>query len=210
MRLSDMDNPVWNALGKLTDLVILTLLWLVSSAPVVTAGAATAALYDVAFQMAENREGYIVRSFFGSLRKNWKRGTAVWLFTVVLGILLASDFYVYSHMEQRIRTVFLTAGVLLALIYLMTLLYAFPLLARREAAPGIVLAEAFVLAVRNMGWTFFMLTIAASIVALGIFVLAPVLLIGAGLTAYIQVKILRMIPDFGKGMGEKDVISENE
>lgn len=58
-KLFHLDNPVWIFLGKLTDMVILTILWGAFCIPLVTVGASTAALYDVSLKLAENQEGYI-------------------------------------------------------------------------------------------------------------------------------------------------------
>ena len=45
--LFNYDNPVWRFIGKLGDLVLLNLLWLICCIPVFTAGAATTAVYYV-------------------------------------------------------------------------------------------------------------------------------------------------------------------
>ena len=39
------DNPVWRFIGKLGDLIILNILWIVCSIPVFTAGASATAVY---------------------------------------------------------------------------------------------------------------------------------------------------------------------
>ena len=39
------DNPIWRFMGRLGDMIVLNLLWLVCSIPVVTIGASTTALY---------------------------------------------------------------------------------------------------------------------------------------------------------------------
>lgn len=187
------DNPVWNFLGKLADMVFLTALWLTASIPVVTIGASTAALYDVSLRLAENQEGYIAKAFFRSFRKNWKQATALWLLAVCVGIFLLSDFYVYSHMSQGPGIVLLTASVILAVIYLMVIVYAFPLLTRMDADLKSILAASFVLALKNLGWTIFMLVAAAGFLAVGLFVLAPLLIISVGATAYLHSKILHMV-----------------
>ncbi len=192
-RIFNLDNPVWNFLGKLTDMIVLTVLWVTVSIPVITAGASTAALYDISLQLAENQEGYIVRSFFRSFKKNWKKSTAVWMGTVCIGMFLLSDFYVYSHMEQSFGVILLTSSILLAVICLMTLLYVFPLIVRGNMNLRSVLITAFMLALKNLGWTIFMLVAAAGILAIGVFVMAPLLIIGVGLTAYLHAKILHMI-----------------
>ena len=43
--LFNYDNPVWRFIGKLGDLIILNVLWLITSIPIVTIGASTTALY---------------------------------------------------------------------------------------------------------------------------------------------------------------------
>lgn len=68
-KLFNLENPVWNFLGKLVDMMILTGLWLICCIPVVTIGASTTALYSVTLKMAENKEGYIVSSFSVHLKK---------------------------------------------------------------------------------------------------------------------------------------------
>lgn len=43
--LFNYDNPIWRFIGKLADLMILNLLWIICSLPVFTIGASTTALY---------------------------------------------------------------------------------------------------------------------------------------------------------------------
>lgn len=143
--------------------------------------------------MAKNEEGYIVRSFIASFKRNWKKSTAVWLMTIGIGCLLLSDFYVYAHMERRIGVLLLTSTALLTAVYLMMLIYAFPLMVRWDKDLKTILAAAFVLALKNPRWTIFMLVAAAGIVAVGVFVMAPFLIISAGLIAYLHGKILYML-----------------
>lgn len=189
-KLFHLDNPVWIFLGKLTDMVILTILWGAFCIPLVTVGASTAALYDVSLKLAENQEGYIVSSFFRSFRKNWKQGTAAWLAALLFGAFLISDFYLYSQIEGQAGVVLLASAGMLGIIYLMILVYVFPFIALYNMDIRHLFALAFVTALKNPGWTILMLVAAAGIAAVGIFVMAPVLMIGAGLTAYIHAKII--------------------
>ena len=66
-RLFDLENPFWSFMGKLTDMMILTVVWFVCCLPVVTAGAATTALYYVLMKLSVNREGYVLKDFFKKL-----------------------------------------------------------------------------------------------------------------------------------------------
>lgn len=192
-KLFSMDNPVWIFLGKLVDMVVLTGLWLVCSLPVITVGASTAALYDVTLKLSENKEGYIFSSFFRSFRDNFKQGTIIGVAALLLGVFLASDLYVYYHMHNRAGTVLFTVFAILTLFYGITLMYLFPLIARCRNDLKHLLVMAFVTAVKNPGWTLLMAVSAICIFALGVFVMAPLLILGVGLTAYIQAKILNFV-----------------
>ena len=192
-KLFNLENPVWNFLGKLVDMVILTGLWLICCIPVVTIGASTTALYAVTLKMTENKEGYIVPSFFHAFRDNLKQSTIAWGVMAAIGIFLISDLYVYYHMERKAGVVLLTVFGILTLVYLTTVTYLFPLLARCHTDLKHLAVMAFVMALKNPGWTVFMLVVMASILAIGVFVMAPLLIIGVGLAAYLNSKIFNMI-----------------
>ena len=50
----NMDNGLFRALGKLADLMILNILFLVCSLPIFTIGASFTAMYYVTLKLAEN------------------------------------------------------------------------------------------------------------------------------------------------------------
>ena len=69
--LFNYDNPVWRFIGKLGDLIILNVLWLITSIPIVTIGASTTALYYVTLKLVRDEDGYTIRSFFKSFKENF-------------------------------------------------------------------------------------------------------------------------------------------
>ena len=52
-----MDNGFFRTLGKLADLMILNILFIVCSIPIFTIGASLTAMYYVTLKMAENEDG---------------------------------------------------------------------------------------------------------------------------------------------------------
>lgn len=66
------DNPVWRFIGKLGDLIILNILWIVCSIPVFTAGASTTAVYYVTLKLVRDEDDSTIRSFFRSFKSNFK------------------------------------------------------------------------------------------------------------------------------------------
>lgn len=56
-------NPVIRGLTKLADLMWLNALFIITSLPVITIGAATAALYYESMRVVQGEESYITKDF---------------------------------------------------------------------------------------------------------------------------------------------------
>lgn len=191
--LFNVENPVWVFMGKLVDMLILSGLWVICSLPVVTIGASTAALYYVTLKLANNEEGYTVRSFFHAFKENLIPGIPLGIGALAVGIFLGGDIYMYSQLDGKMGIVLLWAVIVLLAVYLMTLVWLFPLMARCKTDWKHLLVMAFVMSIKNFGWTLLMLVSAACLFALGLFVMAPLLVVAIGGTAYIHSKILNML-----------------
>lgn len=130
MNFFNMESPVFRALGKLADLTILNVVFLICCLPIVTIGASLTALNYVTLKMAEGEEGYIIRSFFKSFRQNFVQSTLMWLITLAVGLVLGLDFFIVNGVSDVLLK---TCRVLLfaaAFIYLMIFTYLFALQAR--------------------------------------------------------------------------------
>jgi len=191
--LFQMENPVWVFMGKLVDMFVLTMLWILTSLPIITIGASTVALYYVTLNLANDEEGYIVRSFFRAFRDNFRQGIFAGIWMMAVGIFLGCDIYMYYHMDGSVGMIMFWASIILTVVYTMTMIYLFPLIARCKTDLKHLFAMAFVMAIKNFGWTLFMIVIALCLFLIGIFVMAPLLVIAAGLIVYIHSKVLNML-----------------
>ena len=70
--LFHMDNPVINCLNKLVDCFVLSLCWIAASLPIITIGASCGALYRTVCRSIRRDEGYPLRMFWETYRKNLK------------------------------------------------------------------------------------------------------------------------------------------
>ena len=147
--LFNIENPVWVFMGKLVDMLILSGLWVICSLPVVTIGASTAALYYVTLKLANNEEGYTVRSFFRAFKENLIPGIPMGIGALAVGIFLTCDLYAYYHIDGQIGVVLLWASIVLAAVYLMTLVWLFPLMARCKTDWKHLLVMSFVMSIKN-------------------------------------------------------------
>lgn len=70
----NMDNSLWRFLGRLADVMILNIVFLITCLPVVTIGAAWTSLSYVTLKMSRDEESYIVKSYFKAFRQNFRQG----------------------------------------------------------------------------------------------------------------------------------------
>ncbi len=125
------DSKLYKFMTKLTELFILNIMWLVFSLPIVTLGISTIAAYTVALRMAEDEEGYIAKDFLKAFKANWKQGIPMSFITIICAWAVYLDFQVYNAATQN-AFVFLLIGVVSAYIFVFSLLYVYPLLARYD------------------------------------------------------------------------------
>ena len=153
----NLDGPLFTALNKLSDLIILNLLFIVCSLPIVTAGASLTALSYVTLKIREGEEGYVTRSFFKSFKQNFRQATLIWLILLAAALIMFLDFRIMRSYEGTLGTVIRVSVYLGVLVWCMLLIYVFPLLARFENTIGQTLQNALLLAIANAPKTLIML-----------------------------------------------------
>lgn len=191
--LFSIDNPIWNFIGKLVDMLLLTCLWIIGSLPVITIGASTAALYTVAWKLSENKEGYLIRQFFHAFRKNFKRGTVIELIIVLAGVVLITDIRIAFYIDGLWGKMMFWALLVLGIIAVLTATLLIPLSVRTDVNVQKLLTAAFVLSLKHLGWTVFMSVSTVCLISLAVFVMAPLCILVPALTAYLHSKILNFI-----------------
>ena len=115
-----------SGLSIAADLLVLNLLALLCSLPVVTFGAAVAAMNDVCLQIARQEGSSVVRGYFRSFRKNFKGGLFLGLVFLATAVLLYFDYLAALTYVPPFRIVIAA----LAILALAVFEYAFALLSR--------------------------------------------------------------------------------
>lgn len=202
-KLFRMDSPLMRFLTKIADLMVLNILFCVTSIPLITIGASWTALYSVTLKMVRDEEGSVSRSYFRSFRQNFRQATLLWLGVLVVLALLVLDIRVLNGMAGGTAPGLLRVGVeILALLGIMMLQYLFPSLARFEASLADTLKNACMMALAYLPKTALMTAAAVGAVwitlinnttiAVGLMVWP---LIGFSLMAFGNSGILRKIFD---------------
>jgi len=127
-------------------------MWLLFSIPVITIGASTVAAMSVSLKMADDEEGYIGRSFLKAFKENWKQGTVLWIITVIASYAIYLDFQLFNAVEGN-PIMFLIIGILSCFVVVLSLLYAYPLVARYENTLIKTIQNSFEISRRYFGRT---------------------------------------------------------
>lgn len=116
--------------AKVNNLFLLNILWLIFSIPILTMGASTSAVYYVTLKMVKNEEGYIIKDFWYAFRQNLKQGIIIELVLLVGGVILLGDIWYFLHLGNIFGYIFAGIFSIGLTIYVLTLIFIFPLLAK--------------------------------------------------------------------------------
>lgn len=131
MALLSMDSKFMKFMDQFVDLLLLNLLWLVFSLPLFTVGAATAAASTLIFKELEGEPVPLVRAFWREFRRNFRRGTGLWLANAVALYALYLDAQLLGQSDDPSLVLLIVSIVSYAFVFL-AFLYAYPLTARYE------------------------------------------------------------------------------
>lgn len=189
-------------MGRVADLMILNVVFIICCIPIVTIGPAMTAMNYVTLKMARNEESYIIKSFFKSFKQNLKQGLIIGIIMLVAGCLLITDFIIMRNFDSGFMQVVKYGLGMVAFIYLMVLLYIFPLLSKFDNTLKNTFKNSVLMSIRHLPSTIAMMLI--TYVPIGATLLIPIVLvygaivwimIGCSLIAFINAKFFVKIFD---------------
>ena len=174
MNIFEEGSPFQRFLNRTADLLILNLVALLMCLPVITIGASLTAMHYVLLKMVRGEEGYIVKSYFRSFKRNFVQATALWLIFLVVWSLMGSNLYMIIRGSGR-YPIWLPSSMLVgALLLIMIMIYTFAMLSRFDAGVFHTLINAVMLTFGEMPRSLEMLVI--TIVPPAAFFLSSILL----------------------------------
>ena len=188
------DTPVLLMLAKACNIILLTLVWAVCCAPVVTIGAATTVLYTVMWRISAGQDVRVIREFWDAMRTNWKVATASWGIMLLVGLLLAGNMVALSGVQAlpALLTLMKGAAGLVLISYLIVLHYLFAGIAKYYVTISQAFKNAWLWGMASLPRTLVLFCLSAVSVILVYFLewLSIVLL---AYTIYLQAVILNHI-----------------
>ncbi|SFG34471.1 YesL family protein [Oribacterium sp. WCC10] len=206
------DNPIWRFVGRLGDMIMLNVLWIVCSLPVFTIGASTTALYYCTLKIVRNEDYGDIKMFFKSFRLNFKQATVIWIPMLIAACVLVFDFNFFGHVMAEagaMRIILQALTIAIMVLWLFLFLYVWPVLSRFDNTVKNTVKNAVYMSVRYLGSTFAMLISDVIVIVFAYICLfyagwitAFVLLMGYPLLAWINSTMLEHI--FEKYMPKED------
>lgn len=150
--LLNPENSLMIVMGQITDVIFLSLFWVVLCLPVVTAGPATAALYDAAVRCFRWGDRHPWQRFFRSFRQNLAVGIPSSVLWAVCFLLLGKGMITLWNgaVAGSVAWPVFSGAALAAVLALGVLSVLFPLLSRFETGFGPLVKNTVLIALGNM------------------------------------------------------------
>lgn len=200
-RIFNPENFLFRFTGRVLDILVLSILWLVCSLPVVTIGPASAALYYSCAKCLRRKEPAPYRNFLSAFRQNLKTGIAATVVFLLLALVLDVG---YVFLAATGSDLFRVAYLVLMLVPAAVISCAFPLLSRFTYTVGGLLANSLRLTFRHLPRTLAAgaLTAAAVVLTLSLWY-CGVMLVTPALCALLSTFLLE--PVFRKYTPEEEL-----
>ena len=130
-QLFDPDSWIMGILSEIADLMIVNVLWILTSIPIFTIGASTTALYAVAKTPGSKRyASSVVKNYFSAFRRNFRSATLTFLILLVpMALALCNIFLLLFGLLEGNLISYVICG-LSAFLFVFIWDYVFPLIAK--------------------------------------------------------------------------------
>lgn len=168
LNLLSPNSPLGRWLAFLLDAILIGLAWAICSLPVVTMGAANAALCRVALNWMRTRDGCTLTDFFRAFRGNFRKATAIWLVLLPLLALLLLNGYLVWFTELQLPAFLQWMFFVEAAVWMAWADYSFMLQAVFENTVGRTLGNAIRFVAGNLATTVLLLVIECAAIFLSL------------------------------------------
>ena len=151
------DNKFFEALGKISNTVILNLLCIVSCIPIITIGASVTATYFVAMQIVKDEESYIIKEFIKRFKENFIISTKIWIIMMIIGGVLCFDFYISKLViNEYMRIILQFILLMISIIFAFSITYVFPIASKFENTVKNTMINSILISIQHLPHTIVM------------------------------------------------------
>ena len=139
------ENPLMITMNQITDCIFLSLFWFLCCLPLVTAGAATAAMYNAVYHCFRKGDKHPWHRYFRSFRSNLKGSlvSSVTFLLIAAGLTRGGVFLWNQAVYGNISWAIFAAGGFLIFVAVGILSILFPMHSRFENSTAVTWANTF-------------------------------------------------------------------
>ncbi|MBO5665890.1 MAG: YesL family protein [Firmicutes bacterium] len=141
-------SKFYRLMTLVTNLMLLNLLWLLTSLPLFTIGASLSAMYHVCIQYVTRQDDSLMKIYFKAFKENFKQATLVWIPVSLIGCVIVAEWFYLSNTETGAAW-WLAFIVLTGLFFLVSGMI-FPMIARYRNTTKAIILNSINLSVRNL------------------------------------------------------------
>lgn len=190
MKFFSYDSKFSQIMLKICAACCLNTVWFVCCLPIFTIGASTAALFRVTLKLARDENPRIIVEFIKGFRDNFKQATVLWLIMLAMGCVLGADGYIMYHLYQSFTGplgIICTLGLALiigaSVVYVIVLMYLFPLVATVKNTNFNMLKNSLLIGIHFLFCTILMFAIYFAMFFAVVAVFTPLIIFGFGVCA---------------------------
>lgn len=194
------DSKLMNLFSTIVDLLVLNVLFIITSLPIVTMGASLTALYSMTLKMVRDEESHIIKGYFRAFKNSFFLSTKSFLVFLVLSLLMIANIVIaFGQSAIYFLLIQMASTVFLCIIGIYSIFF-FPVLARFDFTFKQILIHISHMIITHISMFLLIIALNVPFVFLGIFSVHTALftiifflIIGVSLLAYIQSFIFRKI-----------------
>lgn len=213
-RFFSPDSFPMRFLSMIANLIILNLLFILTSIPIFTIGDSFCALYAVLFKILRKEDPSLGKEYFKAFKANFKQSTLIWIPLMIIIAILTADVVLIEKHPELIGDQFIflkyPIAILLAII-LGVINYIPPQIALFNNPSKTIIKNSLLLAIANFPTTFSLMAIVVAVYLIAgysamatIVVFSLLLFIGFASIAALYSLFFRKI--FNKVLKEEDAI----
>lgn len=171
MNFFDPNSGIMGFLGKVFDVILLSIVWIIFSIPIITIGASTTALYYSAVKAIRRERGYVFREFWKSFKTNFINATILWIpLMILISIFYKLNIKFALELGGPQGFVLLCIYCMFGFALICTGIYMFPILSRFTMTRMQTIKSAAFMAIKHFPITLVLLVIVGATV-FGLYVL---------------------------------------
>ena len=200
----NMDNPIFSVLGKICDMLFLSMAFIFLCLPIITIGPASTALYYTVVKVIRRERGYVFKEFFKSFKLNFKRASIVGIILTIVFVILGFDLlYAYGMTVPDSSSGSVMMGVFIGITFLTISfsIYVFPILSRFDMTIKQLIKAAVFMSMRHLHFTILMIIVNALALII-IYFFFPFIFIAPAVVVLVNSFMMELV--FKKYMPESD------